>query len=102
MINFTCDICGKPLLVDENTRYVVRIEVFAAYDTMELVDEDLEQDHLQEISELVEEMEDMDQQDIEDQVYKTFRFDLCPACQKKYISDPLFKNVRGRIQFNEN
>ena len=102
MINFNCDMCGKPLLVDENVRYVVKLEVFAAYDPMELVEEDLENDHLQEISDLIDEMKEMDEEELEEQVYKSFRFDLCPSCQKKYIKDPLFRNARGRIRFGEN
>ena len=102
MINFNCDMCGKPLLVDEDVRYVVKLEVFAAYDPMELVEEDLEKDHLEEISDLIEKMEGMDDQEIEDQVYKSLRFDLCPSCQRKYIKDPLFKNARRRIRFGDN
>jgi hypothetical protein len=102
MINFNCDMCGKPLLADEDVRYVVKLEIYAAYDPMELTEADLEADHLEEISELVEEMKDMDPQELEDQVYKSFRFDLCPACQKQYIKDPLFRNSRRGIRFGEN
>jgi hypothetical protein len=102
MINFNCDMCGKPLLVDEDVRYVVKLEVFAAYDPMELVDEDLDKDHLEEMSHLIDKMEDMNEQDLEDQVYKNFRFDLCPTCRKNYVKDPLFKEARRRIRFGDN
>ena len=102
MISFTCDMCGKPLLADENVRYVVKVEVFAAYDPMEIVEQDLEQDYLQQISDLMEDVEDVDAEELEEDVYKAFRFDLCPACQKKYIADPLFRKARGRIRFSEN
>jgi len=102
MVHYTCDVCGKPLLLDEQTRYVVKIEVFAAYDPMELTEEDLEQDYLEEIAELVERMKDIDPRKLEEGVYKSFRFDLCPACQKEYLKDPLRGRINPRINFNEN
>ena len=102
MINYTCDMCGKPLLAEENVRYVVKVEVFAAYDPMEIVEEDLDRDYLQEISDIIDEVEDVDAEVLEDEVYKLLRFDLCPACQKKYIADPLFRRARGKIRFGEN
>jgi len=92
MADFCCDMCGKPLLVDSDVRYVARIEVFAAYDPMELTAADLERDHLDEIRELAQELSKVEPQDLEDQVYKSFLFDLCPACQKKYLKDPLPKS----------
>ena len=92
MAGFCCDLCGKPLLVDSNVRYVVKIEVFAAYDPMELTIEDLKRDRLKEIRELVRRMSEMDPRELEDQVYKSFTFDLCPECQKKYLKDPLRKD----------
>lgn len=92
MISYTCDLCGKPLLVDEDVRYVLKVEVLAAYDPLELTREDLEKDHLAEMRKLVERMEGMDQQALEDQVFANFRFDLCPPCQKRYIQDPLFRS----------
>ena len=89
MAGFCCDMCGKPLLVDEDVRYVAKIEVFAAYDPMELTDDDLEQDHMQEIRALAERMRKFDPAKLEEQVYKSFVFDLCPACQKRYLKNPL-------------
>jgi len=102
MIHFTCDMCGKALLADEDARYVVRIEVYAAYDPMEITAADLAKDHSKEVRELLEKMAEMDPEKIEDQVYKTFRFDLCPACQGKYLSDPLFRSPRKRVPFGKN
>ncbi|MBN2583099.1 MAG: hypothetical protein JXL80_08525 [Planctomycetes bacterium] len=89
MDGFTCDMCGKVLLADENTRYVARIEVFAAYDTMELTSDDIEKDHRREIERLLDQMRRADPQTLQDQVYKRFQFDLCPFCQKHYLAHPL-------------
>jgi len=92
MADFCCDMCGKPLLVDSDVRYVARIEVFAAYDPMELTAADLERDHLKEIRKLAQELSQAEPQELEDQVYKSFLFDLCPACQKKYLKNPLARS----------
>lgn len=85
----TCDMCGKMLLEDEDTRYIVRIEVFAAYDPMELSQQDLQEDPAEEMARLVHMMESMDEEELENQVYKSMRFDLCPMCQQMYLSAPL-------------
>ncbi|MFW6107345.1 MAG: hypothetical protein ACOC8A_01495 [bacterium] len=89
MHHLTCDLCGKPLLADEAVRYQVRIQVFAAYDPLELTPDDLARDHRTEIRELVRQLEDMDPQEVEDSVYKELHFDLCMACQQHYIRHPL-------------
>ncbi len=102
MIHFTCDMCGKTLLADEDTRYVVKVEVYAAYDPMELTSEDLEEDRTDEIQDLLGEMADTDAEDLEDQVYKTFRFDLCPECHAAYLKDPLGRTTRMRARFGQN
>jgi hypothetical protein len=102
MIHFTCDLCGKTLLAEEDTRYVVKIEVYAAYDPMEIGGDDLREDHDDEIQGLLARMEDMEAEDLEDQVYKTFRFDLCPGCHEAYLKDPLGQQVRLRARFGHN
>jgi len=102
MIHFTCDLCGKMLLADEDTRYIVRIEVFAAYDPMEIASRDLEADRSDEMRDLLRKMEGAGADDLEDQVHKAFRFDLCPSCQAEYIRDPLASARRLRARFDRN
>lgn len=102
MLHYSCDLCGKELLVEEDLRYVAKIEVFAAYDPLEITEEDLEQDHMEEIGELLKQMEHMDEQELEDQVYKSFRFDLCPECHKKFLKDPLGREAARSIDFSKN
>ena len=93
MNGISCDRCGKTLLVDEEVRYVAKIEVFAAYDPMELTHADLEKDLDRELRELIERMKTMDPEKAQDQVYRHFRFDLCPACRRKYAKDPLSRDT---------
>jgi DNA-binding GntR family transcriptional regulator len=76
-------------MADEDVRYVVRIQVFAAADPMELTEEDLKKDLRKALRELIARMEHMDPEKAQDQVYRSFHFELCPACQKEYLKDPL-------------
>ena len=96
MVHYTCDMCGKPLLADEDIRYVVKIEVYPACDAMEM-DEEIEE---------MEEDESDDAADpaemLENGEYKTFRFDLCTKCHEKYLQDPLFLKSWNRTRFSEN
>ena len=91
MSGFVCDRCGKPLLVDEDVRYVLKMEVFAAYDPMEVTSEDLAGDHRKAIAELLEKMKEMDAEEAEDGIYKRMEFDLCQACQREFLKNPLGK-----------
>ena len=102
MIHFTCDMCGKTLLADEDTRYVVKVEVYAAYDPMEITGHDLADDKAEEIQDLLDEMAEMEAEALEDQVFKTFRFDLCPDCHAAYLKDPLMRTPRLRARFRHN
>lgn len=89
MLKLACDICGKTLLLDEDVRYTVIIEVFAAYDPLELTEDDLRKDHRQALRDLVERMKTLDPERAQDSVYRRFEFQLCPRCQREYLRDPL-------------
>ena len=84
-----CDMCGKALLVDEDVRYVVKIEVYAAYDPMELTQQDLEKDRRRELEALLEKARNMSEEELQDSVYRELEFHLCPACQRRYLKNPL-------------
>ena len=89
MDRLTCDRCGGPLLVGEPVRYEARIQVYAAYDPLELTPDDLAGDHRAHMRALLAQMADMDPEELEDGVYKEWRFDLCMACQRRVLLDPL-------------
>lgn len=101
MDGIACDRCGKALLVGESVRYEVKIEVKAAYDPMEVTRDDLDQDLNAEIRRLIDRMKDMDPQVLEDQVYKAMTFDLCMACQKGFIANPLARASGGQRTHGE-
>ncbi len=94
-MKLACDLCGKTLMADEDVRYVVRIEVFAAADPMELTEEDLKKDLRKALRDLIVRMEHMDPEKAQDSVYRSFHFEACPACQKEYRRDPLRRGNNG-------
>ena len=85
MHGLSCDRCGKSLLIDEETRYLARVEVVAAYDPPELTKQDLERDFDAEIRRLVEAMEGRPARELEEQVAVVRRFDLCPPCRAAFV-----------------
>ena len=91
MDGISCDRCGKALLVEEPIRYEAVIEVKAAYDPLELTREDLRTDLRAEIAQVLKELEGIDELEAMDQVFKRLTFDLCPACRKTFLGDPLSK-----------
>ncbi|MDP2896888.1 MAG: hypothetical protein Q8Q12_10065 [bacterium] len=87
MIHYTCDLCGRSLK-DRDVIYELNIEVHAIYQPLQIDLVDMLKDHTDEIRGLIEELKDKDPQELQDQIYKTFKFHLCPPCQQKYIKNP--------------
>jgi hypothetical protein len=103
MLHVTCDLCGKELRPGDDHRYVVKIEVFAAHDPAELTEADLDDDHMEAVSQLLRDMEDnlADSSDLEPAQHN-FRYDLCPQCRGKFVRDPLSKEGAQKFDFSEN
>lgn len=100
MVHYTCDLCGKELYVEEDVRYVVKIEVYPVYEPIPEDEEDLEVDHLAAMEETLQN-EQEDGQD-PDNEYSYFRFDLCKECHQRYMEDPLFRKILRRMGFSSN
>jgi hypothetical protein len=92
-------MCKRPLEADDDLRYVVKLEVYAAFDPLELDDD---RDNLQEIHEILERMDDSDGQEIGDDVYEQMRFDLCPECRKRFLKNPLGRRAAEQFDFSKN
>ena len=88
MITHICDRCGRPLEQGQ-LRYVARIEVLAAADPLEITLDDLLRDNRREMDALLEQCERLTEEELMRDVYVKFEFDLCRACQKAYVTDPL-------------
>ena len=102
MIRYSCDLCKRELDPDDDLRYVVKMEVFAAFDPAACGGDDDDRDHLQEILDLLERLEDADNDQIGEDVYQRLRFDLCPQCRKKFVRNPLGREVVKAFGFSEN
>ncbi len=87
MIRYSCDLCKRDLDPQHDLRYVVRIEVFAAMEPGR--DEDDDNDHLQEIQDILERLDDAEDDQIGEEVCQQLRFDLCPECRRKFMKNPL-------------
>ncbi len=101
MIRYSCDMCKRELDPDEDLRYVVKMEVYAAFDPTS-ADEDDDRDHLQEIQDILERLEDAESDEIGEDIYQQLRFDLCPECHKKFISNPLGREIAKVFGFSAN
>lgn len=99
MLHFSCDLCGKPL---NDRRFVVKLEIYPAFDPEDIDEDDLDADHLQEISEILNDLDDASETSVEDCGPKTMRYDLCPECQRRYVKDPLGRDHLRRLNFSEN
>lgn len=100
MIHYCCDLCKRPLDPQEDLRYVVKMEVFAAFDPLAIEDED--RDNLQELQDILEMESDEDSDRIGEDVYQHLRFDLCADCRKKFIKNPLGKRPAEEFDFSKN
>jgi len=100
MLHVTCDLCGKELR-GGGDHYVVKIEVFPTHDPTVLTESDLDEDHMEAVSQMLREMEDMEAPDVEPPSQQR-RYDLCPECRTRYLRDPLSKEAAQKFDFSEN
>ncbi len=96
MLHFSCDLCGCQL---DDRRFVVKLEVFPAFDPDQLSPGDLDADHLDQVAQQIAANEDSDLDDCET---KALRFDLCPRCHQKFLRDPLGREAARRLTFSQN
>ena len=101
MLHVTCDQCGKELRPGDD-RYVVKLEVFASHDPAELTEADLDEDHMEAVSQMLCAMEDLGETEDVEPTTHHFRFDLCPECRKRFVRDPLSKEGAQKFDFSEN
>jgi hypothetical protein len=105
MLHITCDLCGKELRAGQD-HYVVKIEVFAQHDPGQLTEADLEEDHMEAVSQLLQEMDDEEAAEAIEPARHNLRYDLCPECRQRYLRDPLNKELSKeaaqKFDFSEN
>ena len=102
MQHITCDLCGKELRPGEDHRYVVKIEAYAAHDPAEITEADLDEDHMEALSQTLRELEESEASPELTEPYRTFRYDLCAECHKRFVQNPLSKETAQKFDFSEN
>ncbi len=105
MLHITCDLCGTELRPGQD-HYVVKIEVFARHDPAQLTEADLEEDHMEAVSQLLRELDDDQSAEAIQPARHHLRYDLCPECRQRYLDNPLNKDLvkeaAQKFDFSEN
>ncbi len=88
MIRYECDRCGQKLKANDPGRYIVKLEVYAAASHIEFTEEDLKAASGR-LEDVIAELSEADPDEVENQTYRSFRFDLCDSCRKALLDKPL-------------
>lgn len=102
MIHHSCDLCKRPLDPEDDLRYVVKMEVYATFNPIDINRPDDDEDHLADLDEIIEQLDDLSSDAIGEDVSKHLRFDLCPECRKKFLANPLGRKVSEKFNFSQN
>jgi hypothetical protein len=78
------------------------MEVYAAFDPSAMDEAEDDRDHLQEIQEILQRSDDTNDPQIGSDVYEQLRFDLCTECRKKFIKNPLGRELSKQFHFSKN
>lgn len=101
MIHYTCDCCQRKLDPDD-LRYVVKMEVYAAFDPIAMDELEDDRDYLQEIQKILQHSDEASDAQVGNDVYEQTRFDLCPECRKKFVQDPIGRRISKHFDFSKN
>lgn len=101
MIHYTCDRCKREIRTNEQSRYVLHMEVRAVRDDSFAHFAD-EVDHLNELNEMLETGDSGDVSERCDDVEQPGAFDLCPACCQQILQNPLGRETGFAIGFSNN
>jgi hypothetical protein len=80
---------------------VVKIEAFAARDPAQLTEADLDEDHMEAVSQLLRDLEENGEIEVAPSC-KKFRYDLCSECHTRFVGDPLGKELVQKFHFSKN
>ena len=102
MIHYSCDRCKRIINSEEDLRYVVKLEVQAAMEPLEVDEFEDDRDHLLEVQEILERLEDAESEAISDELYQRCRYDLCSECYREFIKNPVGYEARAQFGFSQN
>lgn len=99
MIHFTCDRCKRVIDLEQELRYVVRMEIEAVLDPIHESEPQDDRDHLLEIDEILERVDASECDAVGDDIYQKRRYDLCPQCYRKFSANPLGRDKKPAATF---
>ena len=102
MIHYSCDRCKRIIDQEDDLRYVVKLEVHAAMEPLEVDEFEDDRDHLLEIQEILERLEDAESEAVGEELYQRRRYDLCPDCYRQFIKNPVGHDARAHLGFSQN
>ncbi len=88
MIRYECDRCGAAMMANDAQRFIVKLEVYAAAGHVDL-DLNSHNDPRSEMDEILKSLSAADPDEVEDQTYRCLRFDVCDACRRTLLANPL-------------
>ena len=88
MIRYECDRCGVAMGANDLRRFIVKLEVYAAAGHVDITP-DPKGDPRREFDEIMKSLAVADPDEVEDQTYRCFRFDVCDACRRGLLANPL-------------
>lgn len=88
-----CAVCGKKLEKGK-LHYILKINTYAAYDTLEITLSDLLKDYDTMMKKLLTSLKKKSKKSLEEEIFRNFKFDLCKTCRNRYIKNPLGKPLR--------
>lgn len=101
MLHYSCDFCQRKIDPEEDVRYVVKLEVYPVVEPTDETELDEDRDHLQEINAVLERLDDRELENVAP-VFQKLHFDLCPECRRRFMKDPLGRDVTKHLQFSAN
>ena len=102
MMHFSCDRCKCQLDPHDDLRYSVKIEIQAVMDPIGESEPEDDRDHLLEIADILEQLAEEESCTVGEDVYQKRNFDLCPACYRKFIQNPLGREQKATLGFSKN
>ena len=94
-----CELCGKP--IPPHMHYIVRIDVFYNPEIPEITQEQLDKmDHDEEFRKIFEQMKHLTPEEAQAQVHRRFEYNICPACQPRFLANPLGKPRQREVGEN--
>lgn len=102
MIHYSCDRCKRKLNAVDDLRYVVKLEVQAAMSPACEDDVQDDRDHLMEIEDILEGVMAAEDDQIGEEIYQRRSFDLCSSCYRKFLANPLGRDLQPAFGFSKN